>query len=513
MKFKVKPLGIESGGPLVVTISKDDAYELGVMSGERVKLHFTNKDVYAIVNIVTKSVQKGILGIYDEMMKIEKISQDLYVDVEAAEFPESLHFIQNKLKKRKLNNIEIFQIVKDVVTGNLSDGEISAFITAIEINGLDVEETTNLTLAMVETGKTLNIGKKPIFDKHSIGGVPGDKSTLLVVPIIAAAGLIIPKTSSRAITSASGTADRAEILMPVDLNVDEMKDTVDKTNGCIVWGGALDLAPADDRFIQLEYPLSIDPLLLPSILAKKKAVNANYLVLDIPTGRGTKVKTIGDAEILAKDFMELAQKLGIHTNSVISFGEQPIGNAIGPALEAKEALNVLQGNLAVTDLIDKVTNICSLLIGMAHIGRESIALDLIKNGKAEKKMREIIYHQGGNSEIKTENIKLGTHLLEIKSDINGQMIWLNNHVLVKIARAAGAPRYKGSGILIHKKMGEKVKKNETLMTIVSEKTTQGHTAEGLLTQMKPFFIGTKQEIIIDRLVDIPQTKKTFIFER
>ncbi len=159
---------------------------------------------------------------------------------------------------------------------------------------------------MVETGKSLKLPDKgPICDKHSIGGVPSDKTSLLIVPIMAAAGLMIPKTSSRAITSAGGTADRAEVLMPVNLDTGEMKKVVAQTNGCIVWGGSLDLAPADDIFVQIEYPLSIDPLLLPSIMAKKKAVGANYLVLDIPAGRGTKVKTIGDADLLAKDFMEL----------------------------------------------------------------------------------------------------------------------------------------------------------------------------------------------------------------
>ncbi len=513
MRLQTKFLGIESGGPLIVTLGKEDAYELGVRSGERVKLYFHNKEIYAIVNVVTKTDQKGILGIYDEMIKIEKIIDGSYIDIEAAEFPESLYFIQNKLKNHKLNNLEIFQIVNDVITGNLSNTEISAFITALEINGLDMEETTNLTLAMVQTGKTLGIEKKPICDKHSIGGVPGDKSTLLIVPIIAAAELTIPKTSSRAITSASGTADRAEVLMPVNLKIEEMKHIVEKTNGCIVWGGALELAPADDQFIQIEYPLSIDPLLLPSIMAKKKAVGADYLVLDIPTGRGTKVKTIGEADLLAKDFMELGQKLGIKTNSVVSFGEQPIGSAIGPALEAKEALGVLSGHRIAGDLVDKTANICSLIFGMAGIKDVNLALDILKNGKAEKKMREIIYHQGGNSEIKIQDIKIGTHILEIKSEINGRMIWLNNQVLVSIARTAGAPRNKGSGILIHKKMGEKVERNETLITIVAEKTNQSHNVEKMLNDVKPFLIGTKHEIIIHRLLDIPQTKKTFIFER
>ena len=180
------------------------------------------------------------------------------------------------------------------------------------------------------------------MDKHSIGGAFGDKTSIILVPIIASLGYTIPKTSSRAITSAAGTADKVEVLTNVELELEEMKRVVEKTNGCLIWGGALHLAPADDIFIQVEYPLGIDPLLFPSIMSKKKAVGATHLVIDIPTGRGTKVKTIGDATLLAKDFIELGRMLGIKVNVAITYGEQPIGYTIGPALEAKEALEIFR---------------------------------------------------------------------------------------------------------------------------------------------------------------------------
>jgi AMP phosphorylase len=247
----------------------EDAEELGVRSGERVRLFNNNNELTAIANIVTKSVPKGIIGLYDEASRILGVKDKHDVDVEAADFPDSLNFIRNKLKRRKLNYEEILQILKDVVRGHLNEAEVAAFVTALDQQGLDLDEATSLTVAMVETGKKLEINRGPICDKHSIGGVPGDKSTLLVVPIIAAADVIIPKTSSRAITSSAGTADRAEAIMPVRLSMEEMRRVVEKTNGCIVWGGSLELAPADDIFVRVEYPLSIDPLLLPSIMAKK----------------------------------------------------------------------------------------------------------------------------------------------------------------------------------------------------------------------------------------------------
>src|SRR3989344_282166 len=352
MKLKIKFLDLEAGGKPVIILSKDDAEELGIRSLGRAKLHSGKKEMNAIVN-VTKHGMKGYVGFYEEVKNYFGLREHTEIEVETAKFPVSLHHIINRLKGRKLAAEEISEIVKDVVEGNLSEIEIAAFVTTLNNFGLDLDEAANLSMAMIETGDRLKLNRKIILDKHSVGGVPGDKTTILVVPIVAANGFTIPKTSSRAITSAAGTADRVETLMPVELSVDEMKKVVEKTNGCMVWGGALRLAPADDIFIQVEFPLSIDPMLLPSIMGKKKAVGATHLVIDIPTGRGTKMKTIGDSDLLAKDFIALGRKLGIKTQCALTFGEQPVGHAIGPALEAREGMEILTREKYVPDVIDK----------------------------------------------------------------------------------------------------------------------------------------------------------------
>jgi AMP phosphorylase len=391
MKLKAKFLELETGGKPIVIVNKEDAEELGIRSLSRIVIKVGEKRLTGIVNITTKIVEKSELGISESVGKILNLKDGEEVEVEVAKFPSSLQHIKNKLKGKKLSYEEIFEIVKDAVEGNLSEGEIASFVTALETKGLDLDEAASLSLAMVETGKKLELKKKIVVDKHSVGGIAGDKTTLLVVPIVAAAGLTIPKTSSRAITGAAGTADRAEVLMPVSLSIEEMKRIVEKTNGCIAWGGALHLAPADDIFIQAEYPLTIDPLLLPSIMAKKKAVGSNFLVIDIPTGRGAKMKTIGEANLLAKDFIELGKRLGIKTECAISDGEQPLGFAVGPALEAKEALEVLMRRKKVEDLIDKAAHLAGILFEMT--GRKKgyeLALEILNSGKAEKKMREII---------------------------------------------------------------------------------------------------------------------------
>jgi AMP phosphorylase len=466
----------------------------------------------AIVNIVTKSVSRGIIGIYDEVWNVWKIKEGHAIEVEPAQPPKSLLYITNKLKKRKLNFDEISAIVKDVVEGNLSEVEIAAFVTSLHEQGVDMDEATSLSTAMLNSGRKLEFSKRPVCDKHSVGGVQGDKTTLLVVPIVAAAGLTIPKTSSRAITSAAGTADRAEVLMPVNLEVEELIKVVEKTNGCIAWGGSLHFAPADDIFIQVEFPLSIDPLMLPSIMSKKKAVGAEILAVDIPTGRGTKIKTIGDADLLAKDFIELGKRLGIKTQCAVTFGEQPVGYAIGPALEAREALEVLEGK-SVADLIDKAVHLSSIIFEMAGKGNRNLALGILKNGKAQEKLREIIYQQGGDSEIKSKDIEIGDYGLEIESENSGILLWVDNNSLVEIARAAGSPKDKKAGILMHKKIGEEVKKGEKVLTIYAEKTSKLERARKVLEEKKPFGVGGRREMLIHEVKDYPVHRKAFILER
>ncbi len=511
MHLKIDTLGIESGGKPIVYLNKADADEIGVTASGRVVLK-SKKDITAIVNVTTKSVKKGHVGINEEIRLLLGTVPNS-VDVEISTFPRSLQFIRNKLEGKKLVYKEIYEIVKGVVRGDLNEGEIASFVTALHIQGIDLDEATSLSLSMVETGKKLNLGKK-VVDKHSIGGVPGDKTTLLVVPIVAAAGLVIPKTSSRAITSAAGTADRAEVLMPVNIKNEEMKRIVKKCGGCIVWGGALDLAPADDIFVRTEYSLYIDPLLLPSIMSKKKAVGATHLVIDIPTGRGTKVKTIREADHLAKDLIELGRRLGIHTHCVLTHGEQPVGLTVGPSLEAKEALEVLMNEANVPDLIDKACNIAGSIFEITgKKGGYQLAREIIRNGKAEAKLREIIEMQGGNRNIKPKDLVVGEDILKIKAKKEGQMLWINNNAIVEIARSAGAPKDEGAGIVFNKKIGDPVSKDDVLFTVYAEKSRKLSRTQELLGEIEPVGIGKRADMIIHTVKEVPVIKKSFVLER
>ena len=515
MKFKVKLLGIRSGGKQIIVIDDEYASRLGIHSSDRVEVTYKQQNVIAIANVAT-DFPKKTLGIYEEVQEKLKAQEGEIVQVRPAERPESLAYIRNKLMGRKLLAPEIKTIVMDVVERHLSDVELASFVTSLYIRGTSMDEVEALTKAMVETGQTLDFDKKPILDKHSIGGVPGDKTTLLVIPIVSAAGFTIPKTSSRAITSPAGTADRMEVLCPVDLTIEEMRGVVKKTNACLAWGGTLELAPADDLFIQVEYPLSIDPLLLPSIMSKKKAIGADYVVIDIPTGRGAKIKTIGEAHALAQEFIELGKRLDMHIQCAVTFGEQPIGYAIGPALEAREALSALMGEGPI-DLVNKAVSLAGLLFEMMGVkdGAQK-AKNLLKSGEAEKKLREIIAAQGGDPDVKPEDIEVGPETVEIRSEEKGRIQWINNMAMAQIARAAGAPKNRGAGVLLNKKLGDKVAKGDILYKIYSKSAQKLESSLMLAENLNPIGITEKfgEKMLVDR---IPTKKisreKPFILER
>lgn len=514
MKLKAKLLDIQAGGRRIAILDDESADLLGVHSSDRVRISYKNKQIIAIANIAS-DFPRNQIGFYKEISKMLGITTGEVVEVQHAFIPESLKYVQEKIHGERLQEKKIKAVVKDVVEHHLSDAEIAAFVTALHIRGISMIEIAALSRAMVETGSTLRLNKKPILDKHSIGGIPGDKTTILITPIIAAAGFTIPKTSSRAVTSPAGTADRVENLCSVDLSVEEIVEAVNKTNGCMVWGGALDLAPADDIFIQVEYSLGIDPLLLPSIMSKKKAIGATHVVVDIPTGRGAKVKTIGEAYVLAQNFIDLGKELNINIQCAVTFGEQPLGYAVGPALEAKEALETIMGN-GPKDLREKATDLAGMLFEMVGVedGKKK-AEKILQFGKAERKLREIIEAQSGNPKIKPDDIRIGDKCAEVTADKDGKVLWINNRHIAQIAREAGAPKEKGAGIKLKVKLGEQVKKDRVLFKVYAERNTKLEAALKLAEKLQPFGVGKRweEQMLIDRIPTKIMHQKTFLIER
>ncbi len=495
MKLNVKIMNLDTGGKSICVINSKDAVVLGVHPLDKIVLTKRNRKATVTVDISKNFVKKGIIVVYSDVKEIMKLKSHDTVHAHIRGPLVSEQYIRKKTDGEELNYKELRQIVYDVIARNLNDLELASFITALHVRGLTLNESIGMSKAMIETGKSLRF-KGKVVDKHSIGGVPGDKTSIIAVPIVAAAGLTIPKTSSRSITSPSGTADRMEVLAPVEHSAEEIQKIVRKTGGCLVWGGAVDMAPADDLFIRIERPLGLDPLLLPSVMSKKKSVGCKYLVIDIPTGNGSKVNGKKSAEQLAAEFIEMGKKMGIKVDCAITRGDQPVGYAIGPALEAREALQSLMREIS-SDVVDKATSIAGILFSMSRKGNKKIAELMIKSGKAEAKMRQIIEAQGGDPDIKPEDIVVGSHKFHVKSKYSGVVDGINNLAIVDICRSTGTPSAKGSGILLNKKSGEAVRKGEIIFTIYAEKsnklsaaikTAKSYEVFSLLTKKRPMLM-------------------------
>lgn len=513
MFLKARPLEIEAMKPIVI-INREDTEELDIRPLDRVELTVNGKKVTAIVNVADVFVLRGEIGLSESVYEKLGVRMGEKIKVKPSDPPESIASIKNKLSGKVLKTAEIEKIVNDVVGQKLSEIEITAFVTGLHVYGMTMNEIAALSYAMAETGKSLKFRNKDVFDKHSIGGVPGDKTSMCMVPVIAAAGMTIPKTSSRAITAPAGTADRMECLCPVDLTLEEIKSVVRKTNGCLVWGGAVELAPADDIFIKIEYPLSIDPLLLPSVMSKKKAVNAKYVVIDIPTGKGVKIKTPQEAEDLAHRFIDLGKKLRIKVECLSTFADQPIGYGIGPSLEAREALSTIEKGRGPKDLIDKTVALSSVLFDFNKVNNPSKKImEILSTGKANKKLRSIIEAQGGNPKIRPDDIPVGEKSIKIKSTKSGKVLWINNHYIKRIARTAGAPKDKGAGILLHKKLGDKVNKDDILFELYAEKGHKLKEALKLVEEAKVVGVGKKYSIVLAEIPEEEEKRKYFILER
>ncbi|MCP4762509.1 MAG: AMP phosphorylase [archaeon] len=485
MKFKYKPMGLTTGNISIVVVDDEDAFALGAKPGDRVKIYEIKdngelgESLIVSIDIATGEgiVKKGEIGFYDEVMaKLPfKLSDGGEIDAQLSSKPKSFESILSKVKEGKqLTSEEIHDIIQDCTNGHLLPIEMAAFICGLETRGATDDEVVALTHAMAHSGDVLDFGDK-CYDKHSTGGVPGNKITLIIVPIIAASGLFIPKTSTRAITSPSGTADSMEVLAPVAFSKEKVMEILKTEKVGILWGGAMDSAPADNTLINIEKPLHMDPfpLMIASIICKKMSMGVKKLVLDIPCGKGTKFPTVDDGRVFAIRFKEIAKRIGIDTICMLTDASQPIGHAVGPALEAREAIRLLRDpSIGPSSLLNKSTELAGILLEMGGKSPEGAGKDaaweIVKSGKAYEAMKRIIKAQGGDPEIDPEKIEIGQYSQEMKATTTGFVTKVENKHINRIAKLAGCPAAKKSGIIIIKKIGSKVKKGDIIFTIISD---------------------------------------------
>jgi len=486
MELIVRILDWDAGVP-VAMVNDKTAEKLGIHIRDRIVIKTSSNKISTIVDIVGTLIKENEIAISSEIKEILGLKRKQKVDVDFAPSPESLNYIKKKLNNHSLSEKEINEIIKDVVNNSLSEAEIALFISAMYKYGMSTKETVYLIKAILGTGSILNLNYKLIADKHSIGGIAGNRTTPIVVSICAAAGLIMPKTSSRAITSAAGTADVIETIADVDFSIKQLESIVRKTGACMVWGGSLGVVPADDKLIQVEKMLKIDPesQLLASIMSKKLAVRSNYILIDIPYGKSAKVDK-KKALHLKNKFETLAKYFHKTLKGVLTDGSQPIGNGIGPMLEIIDVIKVLKCEKdAPKDLENKSLFLSGQLFEMTGKAKNGEGIELAKkilySGKAFKKFQQIIKAQNGN----LRRIKLAKLKKDIFSNKTGKVLEIDNRKISSLARTTGCPAEKTAGLYLYVHVGDKVKKGDKILTIYSQSKSRLKEAIKSYQKQKP----------------------------
>ncbi len=499
--LRLRRMGIDTYRENVAYLHRDcEVYRVeGFQALSKVKICANGRHILAVLNVVDDDsiVTTGDLGLSEEAFAKLGLKQGHLVNIEHAEPPASMNAVRRKIAGERLNQEDFRQIINDITDKRYSKTEISAFLVASGQTDMDRDEVLYLTQAMLEAGEQLDWNESLVADKHCIGGIPGNRTSMLVVPIVAAHGMLIPKTSSRAITSPAGTADTMEVLANVELDIKKLHDIVRKHRACLAWGGTANLSPADDIMIAVERPLGIDSIgqMVASILSKKLSAGSTHLVIDIPVGPTAKVRQMRQAQHLRKLFEFVGDRLGIHLEVIITDGRQPIGSGIGPALEARDVMQVLQNAPeAPADLRQKSLRLAGRVLEFDPDVRGgngyAIARDILESGRALEKMNTIINAQG----TQKNHYAAGRLSHDVVSPAAGVVIDIDNLQMAHIARFAGAPISKGAGVDLFKKLGDSVRKGEPLYRIYAEFPSDFNFALTLSEHNNGYLIGKEDQI-------------------
>ena len=488
--LKVKAIGIDTYRENIIYMRHDCHVCLseGFTALKRLVVRHKDRDIIATLNVIHNSelLRHGEAALSMEAMARLNVSENDLIEVTHLLPVDSLANVRAKLYGKTLPS-EAFQgIINDITQGKYSNIELASFIASCSGDRLRVEEIISLTQAMIHVGHNLDWPAQKVVDKHCIGGLPGNRTTPIVVSIIAAAGLTIPKTSSRAITSPAGTADSVETFTNVNLDLTAIRNVVEKEGGCMVWGGAVKLSPADDILISVERSLDLDSpaQLIASVLSKKAAAGSTHVVIDIPIGDTAKVRSMEEAIRLRDLMLEVSKAINMTLDVVFTDGQQPVGRGIGPALEALDVIAVLQGNNdAPVDLRDRSLKLAARLLEMT--GKASgtsgyqLAFNILEKGEAWKKFQAICQAQGRFTEP-----ALGEFKHEVKSDRAGVVARIDNRKLARLAKLCGAPQSPGAGILFLSPLYKKVAPGDTLYTLYSQTRGELDYAKEYLTVNK-----------------------------
>jgi thymidine phosphorylase len=468
--LRLRRLGIDTYQEPVLYMHRDCPVcrSEGFEAQSRVELRVEGRTVIATLNVVQGSfLDVGEAGVSEAAWRLLRAPEGALVSLRHPPPLESLGHVRAKVYGRKLTASALRAVIEDVAAGRYSELQLAAFVTACAGDHLDLDETVALTRAMVDAGERMHWSAGKVLDKHCVGGLPGNRTTMIVVPIVVACGLRMPKTSSRAITSPAGTADTMETVAPVELDMATIRRVVEQTGGCIVWGGAVRLSPADDILIRVERPLDLDSQgqLVASVLSKKSAAGSTHVLIDIPVGPTAKVRSQAAANGLAHQLQSTGHALGLKLRVVQTDGTAPVGFGIGPALEARDVIAVLRNEPgAPIDLAQRSLVLAGHLLEMGGAAPEgtgtAVAQAVLADGRAWRKFQEICDAQGG---MRTPVPAPRRH--EVPAPRSGCVLGIDNRRLARIAKLAGAPRAPGAGIDLHVHVGDFVERGQPMFTL------------------------------------------------
>ena len=467
-------LGIDTHQEPVVYMREDChvCRSEGFNAQGRVQICAGDRSIIATLNIVKGDVlshQKA--GLSEAAWLLLKAAEGEKATFRHAPAVDSMSYVRGKLYGKAFTERGAKDIIRDISAGRYSDIQLSAYVTACAASNLSLDETIHITRAMVDVGRHITWGDgRIIVDKHCVGGLPGNRTTPIVVAIVAANGLTMPKTSSRAITSPAGTADAMETLTEVNLDFDRMRHVVDQQGGCLAWGGSVALSPSDDIIIRVERALDLDSegQLVASVISKKVAAGSTHVLIDIPVGPTAKVRSAELAERLAMQLTSTGAALGLTVRTMLTDGSQPVGVGIGPALEARDLLAVLQNQPESSqELRRRALALAAVLLEMGEAcevgGGMALAVRTLDSGLAWQKFQAICDAQGG---MKVPPV--AAHTRTLLAHRRGVVAMLNNRVISRLASLAGAPNAPAAGISMHVRLGDVVDLGQPLMTLHAE---------------------------------------------
>ncbi len=467
---RARRLGIDTQYEAVIFMRKDCQIcrSEGFTAHARVLLQSKTSQVIATLYQVT-----GDLVAHDEAIVSEPAWKRLALDdgeaITISHPPplNSLSHVRSLIYGNSLGEAAFHSIIGDIIDGQYSDIHLSSFLTACAARPLNQQQVLALTHAMVDVGDRMTWPAGIIADKHSIGGLPGNRTTPIVVAIVASCGILMPKTSSRAITSPAGTADTMETLAPVQLSTEDIRRVIEREGGCIVWGGAVNLSPADDILIRIERAIDLDSegQMIASIFSKKIAAGSTHLVIDLPIGPTAKVRSDEAAKALVAGLVSVGHSFGLKTKVVSTDGSQPVGRGIGPSLEARDVLAVLKCEKnAPLDLRQKAIMLAGALLELADAAvpgqGEAAAAEALATGRAWTKFQRICEAQGG---MRTPPIS--RQQCPILAERSGVVGAIDNRRIARLAKLAGAPDDKAAGVDLHVQLGDMIERGQPLCTV------------------------------------------------